>query len=314
MRSRCILIGGIYGEKQQIWKKFMGLGSFLSFLFLYLTDIFKRESLDAILNLAVIHCPQAEVLWLMAAKEKWLAGDVPAAREVLERAFVANPESEQIWLAAVKLEAENGELKVARELLICAWTVADTQWVSLIFPFPIHINSYLYFHFSRYGWNLPFSNDNKVIFTRLWLLSLPLSWNSPNLASCIWCKARFTYLATTIPQPKHLFFFFAAGVKSCPKEPTLWILASRLEEADDKSIKAHALLEKACLVNSGNELLWAESIGVEGRSGGAAQAKTMLLRALQECPSSGLLWSMAIWAEPRAARKTKGVDVLIIRS
>ena len=103
---------------------------------------------------------------------------------------------------------------------------------------------------------------------------------------------------------------FAAGVKSCSKEPTLWILASRLEEADGKSIKARALLEKARLVNSGNDLLWAESVGVEERSGGAVQAKTMLSRALQECPSSGLLWSMAIWAEPRAARKTKGVDAL----
>ena len=86
------------------------LGLFLSFVFLYFHWlVFKRESLDAILNLAVIHCPQAEVQWLMAAKEKWLTGDVPAACEVLERAFVANPESEQIWLAAVKLEAENGE-------------------------------------------------------------------------------------------------------------------------------------------------------------------------------------------------------------
>ena len=90
----------------------------------------------------------------------------------------------------------------------------------------------------------------------------------------------------------------------------LWILASRLEEADGKSIKARALLEKARLVNPNNELLWAESIGVEERSGGAVQAKTMLSRALQECPSSGILWSMAIWAEPRAARKTKGVDAL----
>ena len=51
-------------------------------------------------------------------------------------------------------------------------------------------------------------------------------------------------------------------------------------------------------------------MGVEERSGGAVQAKTMLSRALQECPSSGLLSSMAIWAEPRAARKTKGVDAL----
>lgn len=88
--------------------------------------------MDAILTRAVHHCPQAEVLWLMSAKEKWLAGDVPAAREVLEKAFVANPESEQIWLAAVKLEAENGELGVARELLIRARTVADTERVCFI--------------------------------------------------------------------------------------------------------------------------------------------------------------------------------------
>jgi pre-mRNA-processing factor 6 len=88
-----------------------------------------RESLDSILSRAVHHCPQAEVLWLMAAKEKWLAGDVPAAREILERAFVANPESEQIWLAAVKVEAENGELGVARALLVRARTVADTERV-----------------------------------------------------------------------------------------------------------------------------------------------------------------------------------------
>jgi pre-mRNA-processing factor 6 len=35
-----------------------------------------RESLDQMLKKAVSFCPRAEVLWLMAAKEKWLAGDV----------------------------------------------------------------------------------------------------------------------------------------------------------------------------------------------------------------------------------------------
>ena len=69
----------------------------------------------------------------MAAKEKWLIGDVSAARQVLERAFVANPESEEIWLAAVKLEAKNGELGVARELLVRTRTVADTERVSCNF-------------------------------------------------------------------------------------------------------------------------------------------------------------------------------------
>lgn len=34
---------------------------------------FNRESLEALLQRAVAHCPKAEVLWLMGAKSKWLA-------------------------------------------------------------------------------------------------------------------------------------------------------------------------------------------------------------------------------------------------
>ena len=32
-----------------------------------------RESLEALLQKAVAHCPKAEVLWLMGAKSKWMA-------------------------------------------------------------------------------------------------------------------------------------------------------------------------------------------------------------------------------------------------
>ena len=35
----------------------------------------------------------------MAAKEKWVAGDVPGARDILLDAFQQNPQSQQIWLA-----------------------------------------------------------------------------------------------------------------------------------------------------------------------------------------------------------------------
>ncbi|PPQ81918.1 hypothetical protein CVT25_013766, partial [Psilocybe cyanescens] len=116
-----------------------------------------------------------------------------------------------------------------------------------------------------------------------------------------------------------------------------WVLASRLEEADGRSIRARALLEKARLVNPANEVLWAEAVAVEERaavaassapslagasagvgagtpapisSATSAQAKAMLSRALQECPSSGLLWALALWSELRASRKTKSVDAL----
>jgi pre-mRNA-processing factor 6 len=75
-------------------------------------------------------------------------------------------------------------------------------------------------------------------------------------------------------------------------------------------MKFRALLDKARQANPGNEL-WLEAFRVEARSGaGSVQAKATLSRGLQECPTFGLLWSMAVWVEPRASRKTKGVDAL----
>ncbi len=49
------------------------------------------ESLEAKLLQGVKHCPHGEVLWLMAAKEKWLAGNIGDARTILVEAFKANP-------------------------------------------------------------------------------------------------------------------------------------------------------------------------------------------------------------------------------
>ena len=75
-------------------------------------------------------------------------------------------------------------------------------------------------------------SDNKDILTKLWLLSLLLSRNSQNLASCIWMMQGQTHQSyNNYPSA---WASFAARVKACPKEPTLWILASRLEEADGK--------------------------------------------------------------------------------
>ena len=53
----------------------------------------------------------------MAAKEKWLAGDVAAARGILNEAFAANSDKESLWLAAWKLEFETAELQRARLIL-----------------------------------------------------------------------------------------------------------------------------------------------------------------------------------------------------
>ena len=75
------------------------------------------DRLDELLRRAVTYCPQAEMLWLMGAKEKWLSGDVAGARVILQEAFTANPTSEEILLAAFKLEFENNEIVRAKMLL-----------------------------------------------------------------------------------------------------------------------------------------------------------------------------------------------------
>lgn len=65
---------------------------------------------------------QAEVLWLMAAKEKWLSNDIATAREILAHAFIANPDSEEIWLAAFKLEVAIVNLHTVCCAVLCCGT------------------------------------------------------------------------------------------------------------------------------------------------------------------------------------------------
>ncbi|KAK9108271.1 hypothetical protein Syun_024282 [Stephania yunnanensis] len=55
--------------------------------------------------------PQAEVLWLRGAKEKWLAGEVDTARAILGQAYAAITNSEEILLAAIQTESRHGNKK-----------------------------------------------------------------------------------------------------------------------------------------------------------------------------------------------------------
>ena len=52
------------------------------------------------------------------------------------------------------------------------------------------------------------------------------------------------------------------------------------------------------------------SIRLEWNAGIKNIASAQMARALQECPTSGLLWAEAIFIEPRPQRKTKSVDAL----
>ena len=66
----------------------------------------------------------------MAAKEKWMGGDIPGAQAILAEAFKANEDSESIFLAAAKLASETGEMEAAMQILEKAKAQADTERVS----------------------------------------------------------------------------------------------------------------------------------------------------------------------------------------
>ncbi|KAG8513272.1 Pre-mRNA-processing factor 6, partial [Galemys pyrenaicus] len=244
-----------------------------------------RESLEALLQRAVAHCPKAEVLWLMGAKSKWLAGDVPAARSILALAFQANPNSEEIWLAAVKLESENSEYERARRLLAKARSSAPTarvfmksvklEWVLGGIAAAQELCEEALRHYED--------------FPKLWMMKGQIE-EQEGLVD----KAREAY---------------SQGLKKCPHATPLWLLLSRLEEKAGQLTRARAILEKSRLKNPRSPGLL-ESVRLEHRAGLKNIANTLMAKALQECPSSGVLWSEAIFLEARPQRRTKSVDAL----
>ncbi|KAF9052133.1 PRP1 splicing factor, N-terminal-domain-containing protein [Panaeolus papilionaceus] len=294
-----------YPDKKALWRRAAELEKSFG----------TKEGVERVLERAVECVPQAEVLWLMYAKEKWKSGDVSGARGVLERAFVVNPESEAIWLAAVKIEAENGELGVARELLVRARGVADTEriWMK----------------------SAVFERTQNELKTALSTLSTALS-KFPSSPKLYMIQGQIHAQLGDLSAARASY---TAGMKACSRNPTLRILASRLEEMEGRSIKARAILEKARLVMPQSEELWVESVGVEERAAVSIssnntsttthtmisrsnppppyishvttpEAKAMLSRGLQAIPSSGYLWAISLLSEPRAGRKRMSVDAI----
>lgn len=239
-------------------------------------------------------CPNAEVLWLMAAKEKWLGGDIPGAQAILAEAFKANEDSESIFLAAAKLASETGEMEAAMQILEKAKAQADTDRVRLIFPAcpadpfagggqqrPLAPSLCLSETVKRALLTLQIWMKSAVLQRQLGRLDDALSTLStaiakyPTFAKLHMIRGQILSSQNKIPEARAAF---AQGCRSCPKSIPLWILSARLEEQAGVTIKARSLLEKGRLHNPKNDELWVESIQIEERAGGTQQAKSLLAR------------------------------------
>ena len=258
------------------------------------------SSLDEVLAAASERLPRTEIFWLVRAKEKWLAGEVDKSRAILTEAFKANPDSEPVWLAAVKLEWETGEIERARVLLTRARERAPTA--------RIYMKSAL------------LERECQKFDTALELLEEGLK-KYPTFAKMYVmggqiCSEDLTKDRINLGRARK---FYQRGLQNCPKNVVLWCLASQLEErvadygagsSNAGVTKARSLLELARLKNAKNPELWLEAIRLERRAGNEKLAVSLMARALQECPSSGLLLAENISTSPRVEQKSKSADAI----
>lgn len=247
-------------------------------------------ALEQMLKKAVNYCPQAETLWLMAAKQKWQAREVAEAREILTAAFKANRDSEQIWLAAVKLEWEENQHERARLLLEKARKEASTP--------------------------------------RLWLKSAKLERELGNVNKCLELLEdaikryaefpKFYMMAgqaceEVLKDDDRARKYYQTGIQRCPTNVPLRKLDVYLHERTSGFTKARSQLDLARLRIPKNPELWVETVRLERRAGNEKAAVMAMAKALQECPDSGLLWAEDILTCPRAEKRAKSTEALKIK-
>ncbi|KAL3782295.1 hypothetical protein ACHAW5_010597 [Stephanodiscus triporus] len=258
------------------------------------------SSLDEVLAAASERLPRTEIFWLVRAKEKWLAGEVDKSRSILTEAFKANPESEPVWLAAVKLEWETGEIERARVLLTRARERAPTA--------RIYMKSALLERecgqFEKALGLLEDGLQRYPTFAKMYMMGGQI------------CSEDLTKDRINLDRARK---FYQRGLQHCTYSVVLWNLASQLEEqvaeygagsSNAGVTKARSLLELARLKNAKNPELWLSSIRLERRAGNEKLAVSLMARALQECPSSGLLLAENITMSPRVEQKSKSADAI----
>lgn len=270
----------VFPTKKSIWLRAVALEKQVSG---------SGEAVEQLLQQAVTACPNAEILWLMAAKEVWTNGSVENARLILRQAFSANPNSEAIWLAAVKLEWENDEIALARALLAKARAQAPSAhvWMKSVL-------------LERECGKSPDIEES--------LLAEGMA-KYPDFPKLYMMAGQF-YEAQTPANYEKAKAMYRNGVTHCPKSIPLWLLSSRLEETMHGVTKARSVLELARLKNPKNDVLWLEAARLEARWSNPKGQEMLMAKALQECPESGLLLAESIDIAPRAQQKRASFTAL----
>lgn len=285
-----------------------------------------RSAMLQVLERAVAHCPSADYLWVLAAKEEFTAKNLDGARKIIAQAYQISPHSEQIWLAAAKIEQEDGKFQDATALLKLAREKAPSGrvWMkSALLQRQCH-------NIAEERALLEEGTKKYPEYAKLWMMlgqhherqnlakkaatastSAATAFSAPNSASQT-NGAKILPMASPAILPMMApgaidgdlaRATYAEGRKHCPASVPLWLCSIRYEERVYGSNSARALCERGRLKLPTAPELWVEAVRIERRANQLNAAKLLCSRALQQFGTAGLLWVELIEMETKPADK-----------
>lgn len=234
--------------------------------------------------------PQQVVLLLMMAKDQWkLAGDVASARTTLAAITTANTDAAvSVWKARIKLELAEGEfdkaLAISKQSLV---EPLDKVW-------------YKYVHLLRAAKAL---EKVKVDVTDI-LKTIDDGLNKFPLSHNLWLQ-RVQVLCDD-----NQWSEAETAAKSAPKFPEMQRQLAHIYVHQNNVMMARSTLDYALTKWRNSPQIWYDAITLQLSQNNKVEARQLVARALQACPSSGLIWSIQFNLLDPKKRKPALVEAL----
>ncbi|GFP78581.1 protein stabilized1 [Phtheirospermum japonicum] len=254
--------------------------------------------------------------WIAAARLEEVAGKLQAAQNLIKKGCEECPKSEDVWLEACRLASHDAKAVIARGVKaipnsVKLWMQAakleqdDANKSRVLRKGLEHIPDSV--RLWKAVVELANEEDARLLLQRaveccplhveLWLALARLEtyWNAKKVLN----KARI----------------------KLSKEPVIWITAAKLEEANGNTDSVGKMIERGIktLKAEGLEIdreMWMKEAEAAERAGSVEtfrhgykkESDILMAKALQECPTSGILWAASIEMVPRHQQKMKSKD------
>lgn len=271
-----------------------------------------RTTLYATLRKAIDQCPTQGTFWRMLIDEKVHIGDYDGALTACQQALESVSGDSSLWLTTADIYVTVGDFDQASKLLQRARASAtmdhpERVWIrSVVFERELAISQ---LNTKNEGSEEQDNLKNAVAIYHGALSLVDEALSQKQFANCTELYIqKGQILQHSLHDIAGARATYQDGTRKCPQSTELWSLLAELEierGGSGGAMRSRAVLDRASLVNPHSQELWASRIILEIDSGNEDQARKLAAQALQQCPSSGLIWSLQIRLTPYLRRKTQ---------